>query len=43
MPTITTNGVQIAYEIHGAGRPLLLIAGLGYSRWMWRRMLPGLA
>ncbi len=43
MSAIHANGIQIAYEIHGSGRPLLLIAGLGYSRWMWRWMVPGLA
>lgn len=31
------------YDIEGSGPPLLLIAGLGYSRWMWHRMIPGLA
>lgn len=43
MPTINANGIGIGYEVHGNGRPLVLIAGLGYSRWMWRRMIPGLA
>ncbi|MFQ5422067.1 MAG: alpha/beta fold hydrolase [Anaerolineae bacterium] len=43
MPTLTANGIEIGYEVHGNGRPLVLIAGLGYSRWMWQRMVPGLA
>ena len=43
MPTITANDIQIYYEIHGSGRPLVLISGLGYGLWQWRRMLPGLA
>jgi len=43
MPTITANDIQIYYEIHGKGRPLVLISGLGYGLWQWQRMLPGLA
>ena len=35
--------VQIAWERHGAGPPLLLIHGLGYARWGWEPVLPGLA
>jgi pimeloyl-ACP methyl ester carboxylesterase len=29
------NGINLYYEIYGNGEPLLLIEGLGYSRWMW--------
>ena len=43
MATITTNGIKIAYETSGSGLPLVLVAGLGYSRWMWHKMVPGLA
>ncbi|MBK8900154.1 MAG: alpha/beta fold hydrolase [Anaerolineaceae bacterium] len=43
MATVTTNGITIAYEIEGSGPPLVLVAGLGYSRWMWHKMVPGLA
>jgi pimeloyl-ACP methyl ester carboxylesterase len=43
MTTLHANGIDIKYEINGAGRPLVLIAGLGYDRWMWHRMVPGLA
>lgn len=46
MPIIKTNGIDLYYEIHGESRadyPLVLIAGLGYSLWMWERMLPYLA
>ena len=43
MPTIHVNGINIEYESHGDGEPLVLIAGLGYSRWMWHKMVPGLA
>jgi pimeloyl-ACP methyl ester carboxylesterase len=35
--------VKIAWERHGAGEPLLLIHGLGYARWGWEPVLPGLA
>ena len=34
--------VRIAWERHGAGEPLLLIHGLGYARWGWEPVLPGL-
>ena len=43
MPKIQANNITIEYEIHGSGEPLLLIAGLGYDRWMWHKMIPGLA
>jgi pimeloyl-ACP methyl ester carboxylesterase len=29
MPTADANGIRIHYEVHGEGRPLLLILGLG--------------
>ena len=35
--------MRIAWERHGAGDPLLLIHGLGYARWGWEPVLPGLA
>jgi len=35
--------VRIAWERHGRGAPLLLIHGLGYARWGWEPVLPGLA
>ncbi|GAB4273979.1 MAG: alpha/beta hydrolase [Candidatus Promineifilaceae bacterium] len=43
MSTVIANGIRIAYEVHGEGAPLVLIAGLGYDRWMWHKMVPGLA
>jgi pimeloyl-ACP methyl ester carboxylesterase len=43
MPTTSANGIEIFYEIHGDGDPLVLISGLGYDRWMWHKMVPGLA
>jgi len=35
--------VKIAWEEQGAGEPLLLIQGLGYGRWGWDPVVPGLA
>jgi pimeloyl-ACP methyl ester carboxylesterase len=43
MPKISTNGINIYYEVSGSGTPLLLIAGLGYGLWQWHKMIPGLA
>ncbi len=35
--------VRIAWERQGAGPPVLLVHGLGYARWGWEPVLPGLA
>ncbi len=35
--------MRIAWERHGSGTTLLLIHGLGYARWGWEPVLPGLA
>jgi pimeloyl-ACP methyl ester carboxylesterase len=43
MPKVQTNGIELYYEVHGSGRPLVLISGLGYSLWQWHRMVPLLA
>src|SRR6476661_10653754 len=43
MPKTTANGIELYYEIHGKGKPLVLISGLGYSLWQWRNMVPILA
>jgi len=43
MPKTTANGIEIYYETHGTGTPLVLISGLGYSLWQWHRMVPFLA
>lgn len=43
MPKIRANDIDVYYEITGSGDPLVLIAGLGYDMWMWRKMIPGLA
>lgn len=43
MPKAKSNGIELYYEIHGAGKPLVLISGLGYSLWQWHKMIPFLA
>ncbi len=43
MPKAQSNGIELFYEIHGAGKPLVLISGLGYSLWQWHKMVPFLA
>lgn len=43
MPKVNVNNIELYYEIHGAGQPLVLISGLGYSLWQWHRMVPFLA
>ena len=43
MATVSANGITISYELEGSGPPLVLVAGLGYSRWMWHKMVHGLA
>ena len=43
MPTIKTNGIDLYYEEQGAGAPLVLLGGLGYSSWQWHKMAPLLA
>ncbi|AKT37345.1 alpha/beta fold hydrolase [Chondromyces crocatus] len=39
----TPEGIRLEYEVHGEGAPLVLVAGLGYDRWTWHRMVPGLS
>lgn len=35
------NGdIEIGWESHGSGDPLLLIHGLGYARWGWEPLVP---
>ncbi|OGO40127.1 MAG: hypothetical protein A2Z03_12235 [Chloroflexi bacterium RBG_16_56_8] len=43
MSTVQSNGITIAYEIIGTGHPLVLITGVGYGRWFWHKVVPGLA
>lgn len=41
--TVKVNGIDLYYEVHGSGEPLLLIEGLGYSAWMWYKQIPALS
>jgi len=43
MPKIQSNGIELYYEEHGQGTPMVLISGLGYPAWQWHRMVPHLA
>ncbi|HLH62615.1 MAG TPA: alpha/beta hydrolase [Ktedonobacteraceae bacterium] len=43
MPTVRVNDIDMYYEIHGAGEPLVLIAGLNSDHAMYRGVLPQLA
>src|SRR5580704_4755103 len=43
MPYVSSGGSNIYWEESGAGEPLLLIMGLGYSLEMWHRSRPALS
>jgi len=43
MPKVNVNGININYEEAGSGPPLLLISGLGQSRFAWATVAPVLA
>ena len=43
MAQLAVNGVNLYYEEHGRGAPLLLIAGLASDSQSWLPVLPGLA
>jgi pimeloyl-ACP methyl ester carboxylesterase len=43
MPTVTLNGIQIYYEIHGRGDPLVLIMGLRRNAEWWQYQIPTLS
>ncbi|UCD09873.1 MAG: alpha/beta hydrolase [Dehalococcoidales bacterium] len=40
MPEIRVNDINMYYEIHGEGEPLVLIMGLGGDNFRWFRILP---
>ena len=42
MATLTVNDVQLYYETHGEGPPLLLIAGLASDSQSWQPIMAGL-
>lgn len=35
MPKVKTNGIDIYYEIHGEGFPLIMIQGLSENVYWW--------
>jgi 3-oxoadipate enol-lactonase len=43
MPTITVRGINLYYELHGSGEPLLLIQGLGLDCANWVYQIPVLS
>jgi pimeloyl-ACP methyl ester carboxylesterase len=43
MPTVRANGIEIYYELHGQGDPLVLIMGLRRNAEWWYRQLPVLS
>ena len=43
MPVVHANGIDIHYEIHGSGEPLVLIGGLGADTFLWFRQVPELS
>jgi pimeloyl-ACP methyl ester carboxylesterase len=43
MPSVPVNGIDIYYEAHGRGDPLLLIAGFGCDHTIWSLVAPHLA
>ncbi len=40
MPLIKANGININYEIHGKGEPVVLIGGLGSQLQSWATQIP---
>src|SRR5256712_1396983 len=43
MPSVKVNDIQMYYEIHGDGEPLVLIVGLGTDISEWEGIIRGLA
>jgi pimeloyl-ACP methyl ester carboxylesterase len=43
MPSVEVGSIQISYEIHGDGHPLIMICGVGYCAWFWHKIVPLLA
>jgi pimeloyl-ACP methyl ester carboxylesterase len=35
MPTTSVNGIKLYYEVHGKGKPFILIQGLGGGHQAW--------
>lgn len=43
MPKIQTGEIELYYEEHGAGAPLVLIPGFGNGLWIWFKQIPALS
>ena len=43
MPTINRDGVNIYYEVHGSGPPLLLTHGYSSTSGMWQGQIAALS
>lgn len=43
MPKTDVNGIELYYEVHGEGEPLLLIMGLAHNSLSWESSLPALS
>jgi 3-oxoadipate enol-lactonase len=43
MPRVRANGIDVFYEVQGAGEPLLLIAGFASDHMIWSKAVAGLA
>lgn len=43
MPKIQTGEVELYYEEHGAGAPLVLIPGFSNGLWIWFKQIPALS
>lgn len=43
MPTVQVNDINLYYEVHGAGAPLVLIGGLGTDLSEWESLIRPLA
>jgi pimeloyl-ACP methyl ester carboxylesterase len=43
MPKTMVNDIEMAYQVHGEGHPLVLITGVGYGGWAWHKIVPDLA
>lgn len=43
MPITNANGIELYYEVHGEGEPLLLIMGLAHNCLSWKKSLPTFA
>ncbi len=43
MPKIKSNGIELYYETHGSGEPLVFIGGLGADTFLWFRQTPELS